>query len=114
MKQQKFTRKNLQQSINAYFADEDSVKSFAGLALFLGTNTGTLTGLLADSRFADMLAIAGTHIEKDIVENGLKGKYNATMSSFLLKTVFGYSEKSDQPTGDVRVEVADDLKKYAV
>jgi hypothetical protein len=114
MKQHQFTRKNLQRQIDEYFCDEESVKSFAGLALFQGTDTNTLALLLADSRFAEPLARAKTHIEKDIVENGLKGKYNATMSSFLLKTVFGYSEKNEQATGEVRVEVAEELKKYAV
>jgi hypothetical protein len=114
VKQHKFTRLSLQKRIDIYFSDEESVKSFAGLALFLGTDTNALARMLADSRFADILALAGTHIEKDIIENGLKGKYNATMSSFLLKTVFGYSEKGGETAGDVRVEVSEELKRYAV
>jgi hypothetical protein len=108
-----FTRKKLIEDIDSYFSDEESVKSFAGLALHLGVDSDGLSELFADKRFGDVLARAGTHIEKDIVENGLRGRYNATMSSFLLKTVFGYSEKPEQ-AADVKVEMADELKKYAV
>ena len=108
-----FSRKKLSEAIDAYFADEESVKSFAGLALCLGVDSDGLAKLFADVRFGDILARAGTHIEKDIVENGLRGRYNATMSSFLLKTVFGYSEKPE-PASDIKVEVAEELKKYAV
>ena len=109
-----FTKKSLRERIDAYFADEEGVKSFAGLALFLGIDSAALARMLADARYAGILAGASTHIEKDIVENGLRGKYNATMSSFLLKTVFGYSEKSAEAAGDVKVEVTEELKDYAV
>jgi len=112
----KFTRAGLQKMLADYFDDTESVKSLAGLAIFLGVDSKLLLTMLQDgSGLSEQLNIAKTHIEKDIVENGLRGKYNATMSSFLLKTCFGYSEKVEQQaTGDFRVEVADELKKFAV
>lgn len=120
MKSITYSKKALAEKIDEYFGTEEDggdgragVKSFAGLALSLGVDAGGLDKMFADSRYADLLALAGTRIEKDIVENGLRGRYNATMSSFLLKTVFGYSEKAE-PAGELRVEVADELKKYAV
>ena len=112
----KFTRAGLQKMLADYFDDTESIKSLAGLAVFLCIDSKLLTAMLQDgSSLSEQLNIAKTHIEKDIVENGLRGKYNAAMSSFLLKTCFGYSEKAEQPlAGDFRVEVADELKKFAV
>ena len=102
--------------IERYFAQEEGVKSLAGLALSIGTDSRTLAGMLGGGDgAAELIGMAMTRIEKDIVENGLKGKYNATMSAFLLKTVFGYSEKDGQAApGDVKVEMSDELAKYAV
>lgn len=110
------SKSRLKSRIDQYFSDEESVKSLAGLALFLDTDTKTLTGLLSEnSGRSEMVSRAKTRIEKDIIENGLRGKYNATMSSFLLKTAFGYSEKAEQiQSGDVKIEVSEELKKFAV
>lgn len=92
------------------------MKSLAGLALSVGIDSRTLTGMLGGGDgAAGLVGMAMTRIEKDIVENGLRGKYNATMSAFLLKTVFGYSEKGGPAApGDVKVEMSDELTKYAV
>lgn len=113
----KFTRAGLKKHIEEYFDDGESIKSLPGLAVALGIDVRTLTTMQVETEKGknELLTLACVRIEKDIVENGLKGKYNATMSSFLLKTCFGYSDKGEQsPTGDIYIEVADELKKFAV
>jgi hypothetical protein len=92
------------------------VKSLAGLALFLEIDRATLMRWQADGEegFAELIGYAKTCIEKDIVENGLRGKYNATMASFILKTSFGYRDKGDDmPQGAVKIEVSDELREFA-
>lgn len=108
------TRKKLKEKLDAYFSDADTVKSLPGLALYLGMDTAALEKLQENPRCGPLIAMAHTRIEREIVENSLKGRYNASMSSFLLKTVFGYAEKGERTTGDVKIEVAEELKPYAV
>lgn len=106
----------LRQRIDAYFAKEEAVKSPAGLALAIGVDTAALRNLLdgTDSA-AELLGMAMTRLEKEIVENGLRGKSNATMTSFVLKTQFGYRERSGPAReGEVAVELPEELKKYVV
>lgn len=85
-----------------------------GLAVFLTIDHETLNRMCEEKSYAEIFALAKTYIEKDIIENGLRGKYNATMSSFLLKSVFGYRDKGDdEPKGAVKIEVADELSEYS-
>lgn len=108
-----FTKKQLGEVIDEYLS-VDGVKSLAGLSAFLGISREKLEKLESDRRFTALIAFAKTVIEKDIVENGLRGKYNATMSSFILKTCFGYREKPEEKLpGAVRIEVADELSAYS-
>lgn len=110
-----YSQKKLKKLIDAY-NETDCVKSLAGLALFLGIDKATLTQwqLDSESKFNSLINYAKTCIEKDIVENGLRGKYNATMASFILKTSFGYRDKGeDMPHGPVKIEVSDELREYA-
>jgi hypothetical protein len=96
---------------------QDEVKSLAGLSVFLQTDKQQLLEVLdKNDKYAEILKYAVTYMEKEIVENGLRGKYNATMASFMLKTVFGYKEKRDDQSefnSDIKIELADELKKYA-
>jgi hypothetical protein len=110
-----YSKLKLKKLINEYIGD-DSVKSLAGLALFLGVDRATLTQWQTggDDGFNEIVGYAKTCIEKDIVENGLRGKYNATMASFILKTSFGYRDKGDEtPSGPVKIEIADELREFA-
>lgn len=109
-----YSKQRLRKLIDAY-NESDCVKSFAGLALFLDVDRSTLMRWMNDDEgYADIISYAKTCIEKDIVENGLRGKYNATMASFILKTSFGYRDKGDDlPQGAVKIEVSDELSKYA-
>lgn len=115
MKLKYYTKKKLRQKIDEYIA-QDSVKSIAGLALYLGVDRSVFGHWLreGDERLSDILNYARTCIEKDVVENGLKGKYNATMASFILKTSFGYRDRGgDISPEPVKIEVADELMEYA-
>lgn len=108
-----FTKKQFCEFTNEYLSD-DGVKSLAGFALYLGISRSALEKLESDKRYSYFISFAKTAIEKDIVENGLRGKYNATISSFLLKTCFGYREKPEEKLPDaVRIEVADELSAYS-
>jgi len=110
-----FSKIKLKKLIDAY-NESDCVKSLAGLALFLKTDRATLTRWQTDDTegFSELIGYAKTCIEKDVVENGLRGKYNATMASFILKTSFGYRDKGeDMPQGAVKIEVSDELREYA-
>ena len=110
-----YSKLKLKRLIDAYI-ESDSVKSLAGLALFLEVDRTTLTRWQTggDEDFAELIGYARTCIEKDVVENGLRGKYNATMASFILKTSFGYRDKGDDaPQGAVKIEVSDELREFA-
>jgi hypothetical protein len=110
-----YSKQRLKRLIDAYI-ESDCVKSLAGLALFLEIDRATLTRWQYDVEedFAELISYAKTCIEKDVVENGLRGKYNATMASFILKTSFGYRDKGDDsPQGAVKIEVSDELREFA-
>lgn len=106
----------LEKKLREYLG-RDEVKSIAGLAAFLGTDSDTLRkGLKKKGRKSELLKGALTHMEKELIELGLKGKYNATITSFLLKSVFNYKEKREdtpEDDGNIKIELAQELKKYA-
>lgn len=114
----RITKLKLRRLVENYFADNESVKSFAGLALHLGVDRETLESWIDKEEygFCEILSLARTRIEKDVIDNGLRGKYNATMATFILKSAFGYRDKQDDArnSAPIRVEVTDELKKYAV
>lgn len=111
----RLSARRIKEGVEAYFSDEESVKSLPGLALALGIDTAELSRItVSEGAAGRLLSLAKTRIEKDVVENGLKGRYNASMSSFLLKTSFSYSEKTEPASQNVKVEVADELKRFAV
>ena len=102
----KYSKKRLKRLIDAY-VETDGVKSLAGLALYLGIDS--------KDGYSEIIAYARTCIEKDIVENGLRGKYNASMASFILRSSFGYRDKGElPPQGPVKIEVAEELLGDAV
>jgi hypothetical protein len=113
----RINKKELSAKVIEYLERQDEVKSLAGLSVFLQTDKQQLLEQLSKGgKSSDILNFALTYMEKEIVENGLRGKYNATMASFMLKAVFGYKEKRDeQPeaAGDIKIELADELRKYA-
>jgi hypothetical protein len=112
----KYSKKRLKRLIDAY-VETDGVKSLAGLALYLGIDSAELNQLQSDSKdgYSEIIAYARTCIEKDIVENGLRGKYNASMASFILRSSFGYRDKGElPPQGPVKIEVAEELLGDAV
>lgn len=113
----KFNKKYLSAKVGEYLSRQDEVKSLAGLSVFLQTDKQQLLEALnKGDKSSEIINYALTYMEKDIVENGLRGKYNATMASFMLKTVFGYKEKKDeQPEfgNDIKIELAGELEKYA-
>lgn len=115
MGRRKISLRALRQHVDEYLAGEE-VKSPAGLAVAVGVDSGRLREMLGgDGAAAEVLRLAMTRLEQEIVESGLRGKANATMTTFLLKTQFGYREKSGAAKeGDAMVELPEELKKYAV
>lgn len=103
--------------VDAYMALESEVKSPAGLAVFLGMGTEGLQALAqGKSRRAALLRCAMARMEKELIEGALRGKYNATMSAFLLKSEFGYREKrgeASEPSSAIRVELDEPLERLA-
>jgi hypothetical protein len=97
------------------YVNSEGVKSLAGLALFLSVDRGTLAQWAAgEEDIGALIDYAKTCIEKDLVENGLQGKYNATMTSFILKCSFGYRDRGEEPQqGSVKIELSDELARYA-
>lgn len=117
MKEKKWTALRLGEALEGYFAGEEAVHTPAGLAVWLGMEKPALERLAReDGRGGALLRMALTRMEKELLENGLRGKYNATMTSFALKCVFGYRDKPEETSapGPVRVEVSDELRQYAV
>lgn len=110
----KITAGEFETKVNAYL-ETDGVKSFAGLAVWLGVDTDELRATArSGGRKAGVLRHAAAWLEKELIENGLRGKYNATMTSFLLKTAFNYSEKhNDEADAPIRIELSDELKSLA-
>ncbi|MDR3643790.1 MAG: terminase small subunit [Clostridia bacterium] len=105
----------LSQHIDEYLKRQDEVKSLAGLAVYLKTDQEALRELLdGKGPKARLIGYAMDCIEKELIENALKGKYNATMASFLLKSGYGRERHDDapQPTG-VKIELADELGRLA-
>ena len=106
----------LRKKLEQYFALNE-VKSLAGLAAYLGTDTAALKkDLLKKGRKGNLLRGAMTRMEHELIEYGLKGKYNATITSFLLKSAFNYQEKREdkpEPEGKIKIELSDELKKYS-
>lgn len=118
MKRKFLSKNQLKKQIDSYFEAGEEVKTPAGLAVYLGIDRAAFEKLAAEEgSTGNLLRFAKTRMEKEIVENGLKGKLNATMSSFILKTTFGYRDKPEETaalTDPLKVEVSDELKKYAV
>lgn len=117
MTAKKMSARRLEEALAGYFSGEEAVHTPAGLAVHLGVDKAALERLAQDGgRTGGLLRLAHTRMEKELLENGLRGKYNATMTSFLLKCAFGYRDKPEEAAapGPVRVEVSDELRQYAV
>lgn len=109
----RFSKRRLKVLVDDYIGSE-GVKSLAGLAVFLGVEKDGLACLGRDDGLSQIVDYARTCIERDVVENGLRGKYNATMATFILKTVFGYTDKpEDAPQEAVKIELSDELRQFA-
>ena len=110
-------QKEFSEKISAYLNDTEGIKSVAGLCVHLNISKSRFTEMLGKGgKIGSQLEYAFTVIEKETVENSLRGKYNATISSLLLKTTFGYKEKVPEQTetsGEIKIELSDELKRYA-
>lgn len=103
----------LRRAVEDYFM-RDGVKSLPGLALHLGMDSETLAARMeTEDALQPVFLLAKTRVEREVVENGLRGAYNASLSSFVLKTAFGYREKGEPKPAGLSVELADELRQYA-
>lgn len=112
MKLARMPKKDLKNRIDDYMKQTPDAKNLAGFAVFMGLDKKTTLDLL---RKKDALDYIMTYLEQDLIENGLRGKYNTTMASFLLKSSFGYGDKDEEKEEDgcIRIEMDGELEKYA-
>ena len=76
----------------------DTVPTVAGLACELGISRETCYAWAADPEkavFSDILSKIAQTQERSLVNNGLKGEYNAAIAKMML-TQHGYSERISQ------------------
>lgn len=77
-----------------------NIPSKAGLALALGVSRETLYDWASKyEEFSDIMEQMGAKQEIALINNGLSGKYNQTITKVLL-TKHGYREGIDQTTND--------------
>ena len=104
----------MQEVVDAYFADEDrEVFTVESLCLALGMDRDTLLNYGKDDDFIGIVKDAKTRIHASQIEGAMTGKYNPTLSIFLLKNNAGYSDKQEitQETTahtTVKVEIVED------
>lgn len=92
------TPKELDDAIEAYAKHcEETEEAFTiiGLSVFMGVARDTLIEYSKTPEYSDSYKKAMTFAEHSLVKNSLGGKYNPTVSIFLLKNNHGYVDKQE-------------------
>lgn len=107
--------KELEERASEYLAMPEEARTLAGLAVAVGMDRRELTAAMGGKgRKARLLRRAASVIEKEITENALRGRYNATMASFLLKTDFSQDDvRRPAPPSSVNVELTEELGRLS-
>lgn len=87
--------KELEQLINKYFKECDKKNkpyTMSGLAYALDIDRTTLINYGKDELFSTLIKNAKKRVQKQMEENALMGKANATFSIFSLKNNYGWKD----------------------
>lgn len=93
------SNEELQELIDEYFQECDlkgEYYTITGLADYLDTDRITLVRYENRDEFSNTIKKAKRRVEKQFIQNSLNGKYNPTVSIFLMKNNFGYVDKTEQ------------------
>lgn len=106
-------KEDLQKGIDAYFEECDNKKlpyTMSGLAESLDIDRRTLTNYGKNESFFPLIKKAKQKVERQLEENALMGKANATFTIFNLKNNYGWQDKMEM---EVRKDPIEDLTPLA-
>lgn len=104
---------DLQKGIDKYFRECDKKEkpyTMSGLAESLDIDRRTLTNYSNNDLFFPLIKKAKQKIERQLEENALMGKANATFTIFNLKNNYGWQDKSEV---EVKKDPIEDLTPLA-
>lgn len=109
------TEKDLQEGIDKYFQEcneRELPYTMSGLAESLDIDRRTLTNYSNNDLFFPLIKKAKQKVERQLEENALMGKANATFTIFNLKNNYGWVDKQEQEiTETKRYNIINDLPK---
>ena len=104
--------KELEKLINEYFEDCDAKEkpyTMSGLAYSMNIDRTTLINYGKKEKFSTLIKNAKDRVQKQMEENALMGKYNATFTIFSLKNNYGWKDKQEiKTTNEVSVSPLND------
>lgn len=106
------TEEELQEGINKYFQDcDDREKPYtmSGLAESLEIDRDTLVNYGKRDLFSALIKKAKRKVERQLEENALMGKANATFTIFNLKNNYGWQDKTEVETTGSKNGIIDEL-----
>ena len=106
------TQEELKKGIDAYFKDCEKRKApytMSGLALALGIDRKTLINYAERDLFYALVKEAKDKVQKQLEENALANKSNATFTIFNLKNNYGWTDESKVETKIESNGILDDL-----
>lgn len=106
------TEEQLKKGIDAYFKDCEKRKApytMSGLALALGIDRVTLINYGKSDLFFTLIKDAKDKVQRQLEENALCGKGNATFTIFNLKNNYGWTDEQKVETKIQSNGVLDDL-----
>lgn len=107
------SQEELQTGIDKYFKEcdkENKPYTMSGLAESLDIDRRTLTNYSNNDLFFPLIKKAKQKIERQLEENALMGKANATFTIFNLKNNYGWQDKSEV---EVKKDPIEDLTPLA-
>lgn len=94
--------------VNSPRADRKNLPKVAGLAIELGVHRDTIYAWSKEhEEFSDILDNLLALQEEELVERGLEGSFNPTITKLML-TKHGYTDKSDLTTGGEKINLSFD------
>lgn len=107
------TKEKLQEGINNYFKDCDEKGlpyTMSGLAESLDIDRRTLINYSNNALFFSLIKKAKQKVERQLEENALTGKANATFTIFNLKNNYGWQDKTEM---EIKKDPIEDLTPLA-
>lgn len=94
--------------VNSPRADRKNLPKVAGLAIELGVHRDTIYEWSKEHKeFSDILDNLLALQEEELIERGLEGSFNPTITKLML-TKHGYTDKSDLTTGGEKINLSFD------